>query len=54
MNEHRLSMFENRALARIFDHKRMGLGGGLRKLHAGVRWAGHVACMRDEHMYTIF
>jgi hypothetical protein len=55
--EHKLRVFENRVLKRIFGPKRNGVMGGWRKLHSlysspsmitiiksrRMRWAGHVA-----------
>jgi hypothetical protein len=65
--EHRLRVFENRVLRRIFGPKRDEVTGQWRKLHNGelhnlysspdfirliksrrLRWAEHVACMRDR------
>jgi hypothetical protein len=65
--EHKLKVFENRVLRRIFEPKRDELTGEWRKLHSeelhilyssptiirqmksrGMRWAGHVARMREE------
>jgi hypothetical protein len=65
--EHRLRVFENRVLKRIFGPKRDEVTGEWRKLHIEelhnlysspdiitqvksrrMRWAGHVACMREE------
>jgi hypothetical protein len=65
--EHRLRVFENRVLRRIFGPKRDEVTGEWRKLHneelhilysstniirliksRRMRWAGHVACMREE------
>jgi hypothetical protein len=65
--EHKLKVFENRVLRRIFGPKRDGVTGGWRKLHKKelhklypslniiriirskqMRWAGHVACGREE------
>jgi hypothetical protein len=57
--EHRLRVFENRVLRRIFGLKRDEVTGGWRKLHGlysspnivrvikarRMRWAGHVARM---------
>jgi hypothetical protein len=53
-------VFENRVLRRIFGPKRDEVIGGWRKLHneelhnsiirmikSGIRWAGHVARMRE-------
>jgi hypothetical protein len=44
--EHRLRVFENRVLRRIFGPKRDEVTGEWRKLHS--RWAGHVARMGEE------
>jgi hypothetical protein len=55
--EHKLRVFENRVLRRIFGLKRDGVTGGWRKLHdlysspsiiriiksRRMRWVGHVA-----------
>jgi hypothetical protein len=55
--EHKLRVFENRTMKRIFGLKRDGVTGGWRKLHnlysspsiiriiklRRMRWAGHVA-----------
>jgi hypothetical protein len=62
--EHRLRVFENRVLRRIFEPKRDEVTGEWRKLHSEelvlfpdiirqiksrrMRWAGHVACMGEE------
>jgi hypothetical protein len=62
--EHRLRVFENRVLRRIFGPKRDEITGEGRKLHneelhilyslniisrsRRMRWAGHVACMGEE------
>jgi hypothetical protein len=65
--EHRLRVFENKVLRRIFGQKRDEVTGGWRKLHyeefrdshsslsiirmiktRRIRWAGHVARMRDK------
>jgi hypothetical protein len=65
--EHRLRVFENRVLRRIFEPKRDEVTGGWRKLRneelhnlyssssiirmmtlRRVRWAGHVARMREK------
>jgi hypothetical protein len=65
--EHRLRVFENRVLRRIFGRKRDEVTGEWRKLHneelhilysspdiirqvksRRMRWAGHVARMREE------
>jgi hypothetical protein len=65
--EHRLRVFENRVLRRIFRPKRDEVTGEWRRLHSEklhnlypspaiiwqnklrtMRWAGHVACMREE------
>jgi hypothetical protein len=59
--EHRLRVFENRVLRRIFGPKRDEVTGGWRKLHGlysspsivmvikarRMRWAGHVPCMGE-------
>jgi hypothetical protein len=59
MEEHRLRVFENRVLRRIFGPKREEVTGGWRKLHnlyaspeiirvikqRRMRWAGQVARM---------
>jgi hypothetical protein len=60
--EHRLRVFENRVLRRIFGPKRDEVIGGWRKLHnlycspniirriksRRMRWPGHVARMGEE------
>jgi hypothetical protein len=59
--EHRLRVFENRALRRIFGPKRDEVTGGWRKWHneelhslysfpsiIRMRWAGHVARMGEK------
>jgi hypothetical protein len=59
--EHRLRVFENRTLRRIFGPKRDKVTGGWRKLHneefhsiirmvksRRMRWAGYVARMREK------
>jgi hypothetical protein len=57
--EHRLRVFENRVLSRIFGPKRDEVTGGWRKLHneelhslysssRRMRWVGHVARMGEE------
>jgi hypothetical protein len=60
--EHKLRMFENRVLRRIFGPKRDEVTGGWRKLHNEelhnlysspyiirvMRWAGHVARMGEK------
>jgi hypothetical protein len=70
--EHRLRVFENRVLRRIFGPKRDEVRGEWRKLHNGerhnlysspdirqiksrrMRWAGHVACMREgRNVYRV-
>jgi hypothetical protein len=70
--EHRLKVFENRVLRRIFGPKREG-DGSWRKLHNDelhdlyfspnivrvinsrrMRWAGHVARMREGEVFTGF
>jgi hypothetical protein len=56
--EHRLKVFENRVLRRIFGPKRDEVTGGWRKLHniirmiklRRMRWAGHLARMGEECM----
>jgi hypothetical protein len=61
--EHRLRVFENRMLRRIFGPKRDEVTGGWRKLHGlysspsiirvtRMRWVGHVAHMGQLH--TVF
>ena len=48
--EHRLRVFENRVLRRIFGARRDGVTGEWRKLHneeLRLRWAGHVAGMEE-------
>jgi hypothetical protein len=66
--EHRLSVFENRVLRRIFGPKRDEVTGGWRKLHGlysspsiirviearRMRWAGHVVCMVEVRVHTAF
>jgi hypothetical protein len=66
--EHRLRVFENWVLRRIFGPKRDEVTGGWRKLHglysspstvrvikARMRWAGHVARMGEVRgAYNIF
>jgi hypothetical protein len=62
--EHRLRVFENRVLRRIFGPKRDEVTGGWRKLHnlyvspsiirmirPRRRWAGHVARMGRRGMH---
>jgi hypothetical protein len=65
--EHRLRVFENRVLRKIFGPRRDEVRGEWRKLHneelhnlysspniirqvksRGMRWAGHVARLREE------
>jgi hypothetical protein len=57
--EHRLAVFENRLLRRIFGPMRDEVTGGWRKLHTEeliirmiksrkLRWAGHVAWMGEK------
>jgi hypothetical protein len=58
--EHKLRVFENRALRRIFGPKRDGVTGGWRKLQneersiirviksIRLKWAGHVARMGEK------
>jgi hypothetical protein len=73
MEDHRLRVFENRVLRRIFGLKTDEMKGYWRKLHneqlcnlysspniirmiksRRMRWAGHVAQMRDKrNSYTI-
>jgi hypothetical protein len=59
--EHRLRLFENRMLRRLFGPKREEVTGGWRRLHneelqnlyvlqmllGGIRWARHLARMGD-------
>jgi hypothetical protein len=71
--EHRLRVFENRVLRRVFGPKREEVTGEWRKLTNGelrnfysssniirqiksrkMRWAGHVARMREEEKSTGF
>jgi hypothetical protein len=66
--EHRLRVFENRLLRRIFGPKRDEVTGDRRKLHnnlysssniirmirsKSMRWAGHVARMGERNAYRI-
>jgi hypothetical protein len=58
--EHRLRVFENRVLRRIFGPKRDEVTGGWRKLHneelhnliksRKMRWTGHVARMEKRNI----
>jgi hypothetical protein len=64
--EHRLKMFENRVLRRIFGPKRDETTGGWRKLHnekpskiriiksRRMRWSGHVARMRRRGTLILY
>jgi hypothetical protein len=64
--EHRLRVFENGALRRIFGAKRDKVTGGWRKLHSSpniirqiksrrMMWAGHVARMGEgRNVYKVF
>jgi hypothetical protein len=63
--EHRLRVFENRVLGRIFGPKREDVTGEWRKLHSEelhnlyvksrrMRWARHVARMGEERKCTRF
>jgi hypothetical protein len=64
--EHRLRMFENRVLRRIFVPRRDEVIGGWRKLHNDelhnlycspsiirIRWVGHVIRTRENNAYRI-
>jgi hypothetical protein len=46
--EHRLRVFENRVLRRIFGPKKDEVTGEWRKLHRRMRWMGHVAHMWER------
>jgi hypothetical protein len=53
MEDHRLRVFEKRALSRIFGPKTDEVMEGWRKLHGlysspRLKWAGHVARMRKK------
>jgi hypothetical protein len=62
--EHRLRIFENRVLTRIFQPKRVDVTGGWRKLHNEelhnlftspyiIKEEEHVACMGKMNTYKI-
>jgi len=63
--EHRLGLFENRVLGKIFGPKRNKVTGELNDLYSSpdiiqliksrtMRWVGHVACMGRGEVHTEF
>jgi hypothetical protein len=51
--EHRLRVFENRVLRRIFGPKRDEVAGGWRKLH-NEEWVRHVARIERRAMHVVY